>query len=354
MSGVQVLANYTAQVARPAAAYVGTAVVGYAIGNRITKVLEYRTGASYFWVEGKGRLVATPAAGDLLTVEGLAPFGEGPQGPAGPAGPPGVSPLASRSSTSPVTIGLGSKTFGFPSATAIWVVGSRVRAWNSATNWMEGTVTTATATSVVFACDIFSGTGSFSSWTISLTGQPGTAGVAGVGVPAGGTAGQVLAKVDGTPHNTQWVTPSDWTYVFLDEAHTNSTITRTDSSLAFTPVANSRYEVEIRLYVQSAATTTGARPGIRWPTAGLLENAAWLVSPNSAVAASFRFWGGTALADVAATGVALANQSMWSGGWAMFRTGAAPAGGFVITLSSEVAASEARIMGDSFIRYRTI
>ena len=178
-SGVQVLANYTAQVARPAAAYVGTAVVGYVIGDKITKVLEYRTGVSYFWVEGKGRLVVTPAPGDLLTVEGLAPFGEGPQGPAGPpgpTGPPGVSPLASRSSTSPVTIGLGSKTFGFPGATHIWVVGSRVRAWNSATNWMEGTVTTATATSVVFTCDIFSGTGTFTSWTISLTGQPGTAG----------------------------------------------------------------------------------------------------------------------------------------------------------------------------------
>jgi hypothetical protein len=41
---------------------------------------------------------------------------------------------------------------------------------------MEGTVTTATATSVVFTCDIFSGTGTFTSWTISLTGQPGTAG----------------------------------------------------------------------------------------------------------------------------------------------------------------------------------
>lgn len=36
----------------------------------------------------------------------------------------------------------------------------------------------------------------------------GAAGSAGVGVPIGGTAGQVLSKIDGTDHNTQWSTPS--------------------------------------------------------------------------------------------------------------------------------------------------
>ncbi len=28
------------------------------------------------------------------------------------------------------------------------------------------------------------------------------------GVPAGGDAGQILAKIDGTDYNTEWVTPS--------------------------------------------------------------------------------------------------------------------------------------------------
>lgn len=36
----------------------------------------------------------------------------------------------------------------------------------------------------------------------------GTNGAAGQGVPTGGTAGQVLAKIDGTDYNTEWVTPS--------------------------------------------------------------------------------------------------------------------------------------------------
>lgn len=36
----------------------------------------------------------------------------------------------------------------------------------------------------------------------------GSAGPPGVGVPVGGTTGQVLAKVDGTDYNTAWATPS--------------------------------------------------------------------------------------------------------------------------------------------------
>jgi len=43
-----------------------------------------------------------------------------------------------------------------------------------------------------------------SAWT-SLNGTNGTNGQ---GVPTGGTANQVLAKVDGTNYNTQWVTPA--------------------------------------------------------------------------------------------------------------------------------------------------
>jgi len=44
------------------------------------------------------------------------------------------------------------------------------------------------------------------SFTIELTGQ-GAQGIAGQGVPMGGTAGQVLTKIDGVDYNTQWETP---------------------------------------------------------------------------------------------------------------------------------------------------
>ena len=39
-------------------------------------------------------------------------------------------------------------------------------------------------------------------------GEPGTKGDPGPGVPAGGTAGQVLTKVDGTDYNTEWKDPT--------------------------------------------------------------------------------------------------------------------------------------------------
>jgi hypothetical protein len=42
----------------------------------------------------------------------------------------------------------------------------------------------------------------------SLVGPTGSNGTNGQGVPTGGTANQVLAKIDGVDYNTQWVTPS--------------------------------------------------------------------------------------------------------------------------------------------------
>ena len=41
-----------------------------------------------------------------------------------------------------------------------------------------------------------------------IQGEQGIQGPAGPGVPSGGTAGQILAKIDGTDYNTEWVTPS--------------------------------------------------------------------------------------------------------------------------------------------------
>ena len=49
----------------------------------------------------------------------------------------------------------------------------------------------------------------------TYTGSQGPAGPAGPGVPTGGTAGQVLAKIDSTNYNTQWVTPPSSTVAAL-------------------------------------------------------------------------------------------------------------------------------------------
>ena len=52
------------------------------------------------------------------------------------------------------------------------------------------------------------------------TGPQGPQGNPGVGVPTGGTAGQVLAKVDGTDYNTQWVDPTG-KLVFVESINKN-------------------------------------------------------------------------------------------------------------------------------------
>lgn len=146
----------------------------------------------------------------------------------------------------------------------------------------------------------------------------------------------------------------DWTYVFL-VANAISTVTaRADTGLQFTPQANSHYEIEGKLYLQAAATTTGVRFGLKWPTASVLQNAARIESPSSATAGTLRFWGNTAAADVAATGVPVANEGIFGKIDALLRTGPAPVGNFIVTIASEIAASEARIMANSFIRYRKI
>jgi hypothetical protein len=67
-----------------------------------------------------------------------------------------------------------------------------------------------------------------------IQGPTGATGATGAGVPIGGTAGQVLAKIDGTNYNTQWETPSS---TFLAGYATQSFVTSQGyiTSSALTP-----------------------------------------------------------------------------------------------------------------------
>lgn len=72
-----------------------------------------------------------------------------------------------------------------------------------------------------------------------VPGPQGQAGTNGQGVPTGGTTGQVLAKVDGTDYNTQWVTPSGGSGAFPNiELHIRNNTTQSITSLGNGTTAN--------------------------------------------------------------------------------------------------------------------
>ncbi|AMR27015.1 hypothetical protein A0257_07765 [Hymenobacter psoromatis] len=87
--------------------------------------------------------------------------------------------------------------------------------------------------------------------TAGAKGDTGAAGSNGQGVPTGGTAGQVLSKVDGTNYNTQWSTPTGSSGAY-PSIELNTSVA---SSQAVTPLAGSNTYVPL---VFSSSNGTGA------------------------------------------------------------------------------------------------
>lgn len=142
----------------------------------------------------------------------------GAMGPVGATGPAGIG--YGGTSNSAKTISLGSKTFAVPAGLA-YIPGERIRFVDptNSVNFLEGTITSYTSTSMVVNIDNNGGSGTISSWNLCVGGNLGSAGV---GVPTGGTTGQVLSKVDGTNYNTQWVTPTSGGWNLTGNAGTSS------------------------------------------------------------------------------------------------------------------------------------
>ena len=190
-----------------------------------------------------------------------------------------------------------------------------------------------------------------------IPGNNGAPGSPGQGVPIGGTTGQVLAKVNATDYNTQWVSPGSgsdpWVYVALSSNFTTSAATNTNvTGLAFTPAANLRYHVEGYFLLRTATATVGARPGIAWPT-GYSDGAAYMQAPNSLTAVAMQTNTPAAgTANAASTGLAVAARSYAGQMQAILIMGASPSGTFQITLASETAATVVTMAAGSFIRYR--
>ena len=94
---------------------------------------------------------------------------------------------AGLTSTTSMSIGTGSKSFtvSINSANSAFVVGNRVRLIYDSTNYMEGTITAYSGTSMTVNVDTTAGSGTYSAWTIGLTGVVNT----GVTSFSGGSTG---------------------------------------------------------------------------------------------------------------------------------------------------------------------
>jgi hypothetical protein len=126
----------------------------------------------------------------------------------GPAGADGRGYESITSSTS-VSIATGNKTFTVNDLGA-YAVGSRIRAAYASDpddKYMEGVLTSKTASSITIDVDLTEGSGSYNNWNFSIAGNRGATGPAGSGLANGSSAGN-------TPYwnGTAWVVNSSNIY----------------------------------------------------------------------------------------------------------------------------------------------
>ena len=184
-------------------------------------------------VELTTQIIAINDTRTEITVQAPGPAGaQGPTGPAGATGPAGSAGSAATIAVGTVTQGTAVSVTNSGSSSAavfdfVLVKGDKgdkgdtgdtgatgaTGAAGSAATITVGTVTTGTAGSNATVTNV--GTSGAAIFDFSIprgdtgetgaTGATGATGPAGTGVPTGGTAGQVLAKIDSTNYNTQWV-----------------------------------------------------------------------------------------------------------------------------------------------------
>ena len=110
----------------------------------------------------------------------------GATGPTGPTGPTGIIGLgySGLTSASTITIATGLQTFttNLASTATAFSIGTRVRLAYAAntSNWMEGLITSFSSTTLAVNVDLIGGSGSYSSWTVSIAGASGPTGSSGI------------------------------------------------------------------------------------------------------------------------------------------------------------------------------
>lgn len=95
--------------------------------------------------------------------------------PAGTPGDDGLNADMTRTSTTSIAIAdSGSKTLNYTASTNLgWLEGTRLRFSHDINNYMEGIVTTVSTTSVTITVDNSLGSGTYSTWNITIAGDKG-------------------------------------------------------------------------------------------------------------------------------------------------------------------------------------
>lgn len=118
----------------------------------------------------------------------------GPTGATGATGATG-SGYSGVSSTTSQSISTGTKTFALTTTLGYhaFIVGERVRIINSTSNYLEGTITVVSSSSMTVSVTLATGSGTFTSWTFAVAGAPGSTGATGA-TGATGSSGVVTVN----------------------------------------------------------------------------------------------------------------------------------------------------------------
>ena len=178
-----------------------------------------------------------------------------------------------------------------------------------------------------------------------------TAGTWTLTLPADAGAADQFLRTDGSGVTT-WQNPDPWTYLYLSSNFTTTSSTAANvTGLAFTPEANSRYEIRGMFMVRTATTTVGPRPGCAWPT-GMTDGVATFVVSSSATAQVMANGNINAAVLCPVGGLPSTTLSYPAQFDALLVAGASPSGTFRVQLASETSGTTVTMVAGSYLKYR--
>jgi hypothetical protein len=169
------------------------------------------------------------------------------------------------------------------------------------------------------------------------------------------TKAEIEAKLTGAIATHTHSGGSDpWTYVVLvSDSPTTSNTAVPITGLAFTPLANKKYEFEGKFMMRTATATVGPRPGLGWPT-GMTDGVASLWMTSSATAQLIANGNINAALLIAVGGLPNNTLSYPAYLEGLVISGATPSGTVKVNLASETAGTTVTMKAGSFIKYREV